>query len=85
MSKWSKILLLLISFIGIVLLLNWSQEKDANKVLSKPVISINVEGENVFLTESELYARLRLKKYVYNKQITAQLPVQKIEKFISTG
>jgi len=83
MSKWSKIILFLISFIGIVLLLNWSQEKDANKVLSKPVISINVEGEHVFLTESELYARLRLKQYVYNKQIAAQLPVQKIEKFIS--
>ena len=83
MSKWVKITLLLISFIGIIMLLNWSQEKEANKVLLKPDISIQVKGENVFLTESELYARLRLKKYVYNKQIAAKLPVQKIEKFIS--
>ena len=75
--------MLLISFIGIILLLNWSQEKDANKVLLKPVISIKVKGENVFLTESELYARLRLKKYVYNKQIAAKLPIHEIEKFIS--
>ena len=83
MPKWSKIILLLISFIGILLLLNWSQQKEANKVLLKPVISIKVNGENAFLTKSELYTRLKLKKYVYNKQISSKLPIQKIEKFIS--
>jgi cell division protein FtsQ len=82
MKKWLKISLW-ISF-GILVFVLMSMVKNAQEeaVVDKPNIIIHVNGENAFLTESELYIRLKRKGLIYNGQIYSKLGVNKVEKYL---
>jgi len=82
MKKWLKIALW-ISF-GIVVFVLMSMVKTAQKdaIIEKPNIIIHVNGENAFLTENELYTRLKRKGFVYNGQIYKDLKVNDVEKYL---
>jgi cell division protein FtsQ len=84
MKKWLKISLW-ISFGVIVFILMGLVKKAQNEsVIDKPNIIIHVNGENAFLTEDELYTRLKRKGYIYNGQIYTGLKVNEVEKYLTS-
>ena len=52
------------------------------KKVKNPGISIHVEGENTFITEKELWERLKFMSLVYDGQLNNAINIQKIEKAI---
>ena len=83
MHKWIKITCFSVSVIGIIILFVWVTKRDQNRILSNPIVSIHVDGENVFLTESELYSRLAVKRLVYENQKSSDLRIESIERCIN--
>lgn len=82
MHKWLNWILIfcVISIITVVLFVANEQQK--KKILAVPEISIDVKGENAFLTEKELYQRLLRKGYIFKSQTFNELNVNRIENYI---
>ncbi len=68
MKKVFKIIFWVLFGVGLVLIVLFASKENNNAVAKKPDISIHVEGENAFLTESELLNRLILKR-LYQKNM----------------
>ncbi len=66
MKKWLKILLWIFLGAGVITVFVFSNQQEKNKKIINPEISIHVEGENTFLTEKELWERLKFMSLVYN-------------------
>ena len=82
MKSWIKITIGTIVLLAVVVVL-WisnTEQKEVNTNL--PVIHIAVKGENAFLTEKELYLRLKRKGLIFNGQTNAELKIHKVETFI---
>lgn len=69
--------------IGVVTVLIIANNKNEEIVSKKPTISIHVEGENAFLTQSELLDRLIFKKLYSIGDRVEKINIKKIEVFIS--
>ncbi|MFA7274261.1 MAG: hypothetical protein WC044_10345 [Crocinitomicaceae bacterium] len=82
MKRWQKITLISLSILGLVVLLYFMKKAQDETILALPKIIIHVEGENSFLTETELQQRLTREKYLFPGQTFEQLDVHKIESFI---
>jgi cell division protein FtsQ len=82
MKKYIRPLLWIIFAMGMVVLLFMVQAAQKDAVLPKPDIVIHVSGENAFLTEDELYARLKRKGFFNGSKKHSELEVQAIEKYI---
>ena len=61
MKKVLTLIFLVLLGIGILVILFFANNKNEKIISKKPTISIHVEGENAFLTESELLDRLIFK------------------------
>lgn len=82
MKKWF-IRIAWVIFVGIIIaLLFLARNAQEKKPVSKPAIVIHVEGENAFLTEDELFIRLKRNRLIFNGQTKKQLNVAAIEKYI---
>jgi cell division protein FtsQ len=82
MKKWIKRIVWLIFGVGVLVLLSMAQRTQSKQQINEPIIVIHVNGENAFLTEDELLARLKNKGLIYNGQIQQNLHVAEIENFI---
>lgn len=83
MKKWLKILLWIFLGVGVITVFVFSNQNEKNKKIKNPEISIHVEGENTFLTEKELWERLKFMSLVYNGQLNNAIDIQKIERAIT--
>jgi cell division protein FtsQ len=82
MKKWLKIAAWSAFFLTVIILLFRVRSAQDNFVIDKPNIIIHVNGENAFLTEDELYTRLKRKGLIYVGQNSAQLNTNKIESYL---
>ena len=79
MKKVFTIIFWVLFAVGLILIVFFASKENNNAVAKKPDISIHVEGENAFLTESELLNRLILKR-LYQKNMKVNfVNVKKIE------
>ena len=79
MKKVFKIIFWVLFAVGLILIVFFASKENNNTVAKKPDISIHVEGENAFLTESELLDRLIYKR-LYQKNMKVNfVNVKKIE------
>ncbi|MBP6090099.1 MAG: cell division protein FtsQ/DivIB [Crocinitomicaceae bacterium] len=82
MKKWF-IRIAWVCFFGIIVtLLFLARNAQEQKTVAKPVIVIHVDGENAFLTEDELYTRLKRKRLIFDGQTKKGLSISGIEKYI---
>jgi cell division protein FtsQ len=82
MKKWF-IRIAWVIFIGIILtVLYFVRNAQEKKHVEKPIIVIHVDGENAFLTEDELYIRLKRNGLIFKGQTKKQLKISAIEKYI---
>ena len=61
MKKWLKISLWILFGVSILILMSVVKKAQNESIIDKPNIIIHVNGENAFLTEDELYTRLKRK------------------------
>lgn len=81
-KKWLKRTLWALFAVGMIVLLVMTQRAQKEVVVAKPEIIIHVDGENAFLTEDELYGRLKRKGFFSPGQAHEKLNVSAIEKYI---
>lgn len=82
MKSWLKISLWVVFSTTVLVLMSMVKSAQDETVLSKPKIVIRVNGENAFLTEEELYVRLKRKGLIYNGQTYKGLKVGETEKYL---
>lgn len=82
MKKWLKIVAWIAFGVTVFILLSKVKKTQKESVIEKPNIVIHVNGENAFLTEDELYTRLKRKGFIYNGQIYKGLKVNEIEEYL---
>ena len=82
MRKWIKLVLWSLFAIGILVVLYFVEKAQQEAIVSKPDIVIHVDGENAFITQEELYERLRSKGFFAPGQKHSELDVQQIEEHI---
>lgn len=82
MKKWIKRSLWILFIIAVLVLLSLAQKTQKEMVVDKPEIVIHVSGENAFLTEDELYVRLKRNGFIFNGQAHQELKVSAIENYI---
>jgi cell division protein FtsQ len=82
MNKWLKISLGTLVLVGIISLMSLANKQQKQKELANPEILIHIAGEHAFLTEHELFVRLKRKGFVYTGLKQSGLQVAKIESFI---
>ena len=68
--------------IGVIVLLFMVQSTQWSNEAERPEIVIHVNGANAFLTEDELYTRLKRRGYIYEGQTKEQLKIAAIEEYI---
>ena len=79
MKKVFTIIFWVLFAVGLILIVFFASKENNNAIAKKPDISIHVEGENAFLTESELLDRLIYKR-LYQKNMKVNfVNVKKIE------
>lgn len=76
-TLWSAFILL------VFVLLIFVRKAQDELVLNKPEIHIEIDDENTFLTEDELYARLKRKNLIYDGLIRKNLNINAIETFLT--
>ena len=84
MKKWLKIISWLFFGAFVILVLVFALIAENQKKIENPKISIHVEGENTFLTKSELIERLKFKKLLFANQGNQTLNIRQIETAISS-
>jgi cell division protein FtsQ len=84
MKKWLKISLWILFGVTVLVLMSIVKKTQNESIIDKPNIIIHVNGENAFLTEDELYTRLKRKGFVYNGQIYRRLKVNEVEKYLTS-
>jgi cell division protein FtsQ len=82
MRKWIKPVCLSLLAAGVIVLLYFVEQAQQESIVAKPDIVIHVDGENAFITQDELYARLKTKGFFTPGKKHAALDVQKIETYI---
>ncbi|MCE2682971.1 MAG: hypothetical protein LW704_08465 [Cryomorphaceae bacterium] len=68
MRIWIKRIVWVLFFVGVLVLMFRSCDMHEKRVMEKPKIIIHVKGEDAFLTEDELYDRLKRKGYIFEGQ-----------------
>ena len=84
MNKWIKITLWSLFGIAVIFLLFYTQNHLRQLTVKAPSVNIDVEGENSFLTESELISRLQRNNLIFVNQKVEQLDLEKIENYIKS-
>ncbi len=84
MRIWIKRIVWVLFFVGVIALMVRSCNVHNARSKDKPKIVIHVKGEDAFLTEDELYDRLKRKGLIFEGQTHKTLKASVIERFIST-
>jgi cell division protein FtsQ len=84
MKIWIKRIGVALCLVGVAALLSVAKKTQQEKGLNKPEIVIHVNGEHAFLTENELYTRLKRRGYIFDGQQQQSLNVAGIEQFIES-
>jgi cell division protein FtsQ len=84
MRIWIKRIVWVLFFVGVIVLMFRSCDMHDERIMDKPEIIIHVNGEDAFLTEDELYDRLKRKGYIFEGQNHKTLNAAKIERYISS-
>ncbi len=84
MRIWIKRIVWVLFFVGVIALMVRSCNVHNARSMDKPKIVIHVKGEDAFLTEDELYDRLKRKGLIFEGQTHKTLKSSVIERFIST-
>ncbi len=84
MKKWVKIALWSLFLAAVVSALIIAQKTVQESLLTAPAVTVQVEGENAFLTQDEIVARLRKDNYLFSGQRVKDLNVEAIEKNIAS-
>ena len=84
MRIWIKRIVWVLFFVGVIVLMFRSCDVHNERIMDKPEIIIHVNGEDAFLTEDELYDRLKRKGYIFEGQNHKTLNAAKIERYISS-
>lgn len=84
MRKWIKIASWVIFALLVIVGMSMSKSNQNNGVIKEPLIFIHVEGENAFLTEDVISARLSAKNLVYPDQRFENLKIKEIESFLKS-
>jgi cell division protein FtsQ len=84
MRIWIKRIVWVLFFVGVIALMVRSCNVHNARSMDKPKIVIHVKGEDAFLTEDELYDRLKRKGLIFEGQTHKTLKASVIERFIST-
>lgn len=79
MKKVFTIIFWVLFAVGLILIVFFASKENNNAIAKKPDISIHVEGENAFLTESELLDRLIFKRLYQKNMKVNVVNVKKIE------
>jgi len=82
MKSWLKITLWAIFAATVLVLMSMVRTAQDETPIKKPNIIIRVNGENAFLTEDELYTRLKRKGLIYNGQTYKGLKVNETEEYL---
>ena len=82
MKLWLKITSWTLFFVTIITMLVITNRQQKNTYLKTPKIHIDIQDENAFLTEKELYIRLKRKGLITPKQKNQVLQLNKIEKYV---
>ncbi len=83
MRIWIKRIVWVLFFVGVIVLVVRSCNVHSTRSMDKPKIVIHVKGEDAFLTEDELYERLKRKGLIYEGQTHKTLKTSVIERYIS--
>ena len=83
MRIWIKRIVWVLFFVGVIVLMVRSCNVHSARSMDKPKIVIHVKGEDAFLTEDELYDRLKRKGLIFEGQTHKTLKASLIERFIS--
>jgi len=83
MKRWLIIGAWGVFIIGIGFLLSMVKEYQDNLVIAKPLVTIDMDEDNAFLTEDELLRRLEMAGLLFEGQQKSELKVDSIEAFIS--
>jgi cell division protein FtsQ len=83
MRIWIKRIVWVLFFMGVIALMVRSCNVHSARSMDKPKIVIHVKGEDAFLTEDELYDRLKRKGLIFEGQTHKTLKASAIERFIS--
>jgi cell division protein FtsQ len=83
MRIWIKRIVWVLFFVGVIVLMFRSCSMHEKRSMDKPKIIIHVKGEDAFLTEDELYDRLKRKGLIFEGQTHKTLNASKIEKHIA--
>lgn len=84
MKKWLKIISWVSFGVFVVSIMFLALRTENQKKIENPKISIHIEGENAFLTKSELMERLKFRKLIFANQGVHTLNIRKIETAISS-
>jgi cell division protein FtsQ len=82
MRIWIKRIVWVLFFVGVLVLMIRSCRVHEKRAMDKPKIVIHVKGEDAFLTEDELYDRLKRKGLIFEGQTQKTLKAAKIEQYI---
>lgn len=82
MRIWIKRIVWVLFFVGVIVLMFRSCSMHEKRTMDKPKVIIHVKGEDAFLTEDELYDRLKRKGLIFEGQTHKTLNAAKIEKHI---
>ncbi len=82
MKKWLKIGFWIAFALAVVVILSMTKSAQMESALTEPEILIEINGENVFLTEDDLKKRLKRKGLIYPGQSFEKLDLAAIENYI---
>lgn len=82
MKKGLKIAFWSLFTVSVLVLLYWTETKQASAETQEPDVYIQVSGDNAFLTAEELKERLKRKGFIFTAQNNENLDIPAIEAFL---
>lgn len=84
MKRWLKIAIGFVLGVGLIAALYLTQQAQDALLLPAPDVSIHVDDEHVFITESEVLELLRFEALIFEGQLKEQLDAEAIEKYLTS-
>ena len=84
MNRGYKIAAWSLVIVVTIVLMSLARKQQDEALVKDPVVTISAIDENIFLTETELLARLRVKRLMYAGQHIGDLKTTEIEAYIKT-
>ena len=79
MNSWLKNILWLTFVVAVFVIMSFVESSKENQMLGLPKISIDVFEDQVFLTEDDIYSRLKNLQHIKDSNLYSELDFNKIE------